>query len=63
MRRSPAPYAVRAAKAILGKLLLTARKVAEAEGLEDGYRLVINDGPQGCARPAPAELRGPNVCR
>ena len=30
---------------LLGKLMLTARKVAEQEGLEeDGFRLVINNG-------------------
>ncbi|CAI5498529.1 unnamed protein product [Closterium sp. Naga37s-1] len=35
--------------AILGKLLLAARKVAINEGLvPNGYRIVINDGPDGC---------------
>ncbi|GKV32668.1 hypothetical protein SLEP1_g41260 [Rubroshorea leprosula] len=33
---------------ILGRLLYTAKLVAEQEGLEDGFRVVINDGPQGC---------------
>ncbi|XP_051138581.1 14 kDa zinc-binding protein [Andrographis paniculata] len=33
---------------ILGRLLHTAKLVAEQEGLQDGYRLVINDGPKGC---------------
>ncbi len=33
---------------ILGKLLLTARKVAELEKLGDGFRIVINDGVEGC---------------
>ncbi|KAK6944514.1 HIT-like domain, partial [Dillenia turbinata] len=32
---------------ILGRLLYTAKVVAKQEGLEDGYRLVINDGPSG----------------
>lgn len=32
---------------MLGRLIDTARRVAEAEGLENGYRLVINDGPMG----------------
>ncbi|KAL3534798.1 hypothetical protein ACH5RR_003259 [Cinchona calisaya] len=33
---------------ILGHLLFTAKLVAKQEGLEDGFRLVINDGPSGC---------------
>ncbi|KAG8372267.1 hypothetical protein BUALT_Bualt12G0048600 [Buddleja alternifolia] len=33
---------------ILGRLLYTAKLVAKQEGLEDGFRLVINDGPNGC---------------
>ncbi|KAK8651144.1 hypothetical protein V6N13_140757 [Hibiscus sabdariffa] len=33
---------------ILGHLLYTAKLVAKQEGLEDGFRIVINDGPQGC---------------
>ncbi|XP_027066917.1 adenylylsulfatase HINT1-like isoform X3 [Coffea arabica] len=33
---------------ILGRLLYTAKLVAKQEGLEDGFRLVINDGPSGC---------------
>lgn len=32
---------------ILGQLLYTAKLVAKQEGLEDGYRVVINDGPNG----------------
>lgn len=31
--------------ALLGELLLVARRLAEQEGLSGGYRLVINDGP------------------
>lgn len=31
-------------EAILGKLLLAATKIAKQEKLENGYRLVINDG-------------------
>ncbi|KAH9614251.1 hypothetical protein KSS87_004356 [Heliosperma pusillum] len=33
---------------ILGRLLYTAKVVAKQEGLDDGYRIVINDGPLGC---------------
>lgn len=33
---------------ILGYLLYVAKVVAKQEGLEDGYRIVINDGPSGC---------------
>ncbi|KAK9196896.1 hypothetical protein WN943_005029 [Citrus x changshan-huyou] len=32
---------------ILGRLLYTAKLVAKQEGLEDGFRIVINDGPNG----------------
>ncbi|KAF6327287.1 family with sequence similarity 221 member B [Rhinolophus ferrumequinum] len=32
---------------LLGHLLLVAKKTAKAEGLKDGYRLVINDGKLG----------------
>ncbi|KAH1030228.1 hypothetical protein J1N35_046147 [Gossypium stocksii] len=32
---------------ILGCLLYTAKLVAKQEGLEDGFRIVINDGPKG----------------
>ncbi|CAA3008127.1 14 kDa zinc-binding [Olea europaea subsp. europaea] len=32
---------------ILGRLLYTAKLVAKQEGLEKGFRLVINDGPDG----------------
>ena len=35
-------------EAILGKLLVAARKVADMEELGEGYRVVINDGVQGC---------------
>lgn len=33
---------------ILGQLLYTAKLVAKQEGLDDGFRIVINDGPSGC---------------
>ncbi|CAD6336756.1 unnamed protein product [Miscanthus lutarioriparius] len=33
---------------IPGYLLYVAKVVAKQEGLEDGYRVVINDGPSGC---------------
>nr|XP_034333167.1 uncharacterized HIT-like protein Synpcc7942_1390 [Crassostrea gigas] len=32
---------------LLGHLLLTAKRVAEREDLSNGYRLVINNGPDG----------------
>lgn len=32
---------------LLGKLLLVVRRIAEQEGLERGYRLVINTGEEG----------------
>ena len=35
-------------KEILGHLLYTVKIIACQEGLEDGYRVVINDGPNGC---------------
>ncbi|KAM3313576.1 hypothetical protein ACQJBY_032872 [Aegilops geniculata] len=36
---------------ILGCLLYAAKVIAKQEGLEDGYRIVINDGPSGCMPP------------
>jgi histidine triad (HIT) family protein len=33
--------------ALMGHLLLTAKRVAEQVGLENGYRIVINNGPDG----------------
>ncbi|KAF8080228.1 hypothetical protein N665_0964s0009 [Sinapis alba] len=33
---------------ILGRLLYAAKLVAKQEGLDEGFRIVINDGPQGC---------------
>jgi histidine triad (HIT) family protein len=30
----------------LGRLLVVARQLAQQQGLEDGYRLVLNTGPQ-----------------
>ncbi len=32
---------------LLGELLLSAAAIAEKEGLQNGYRLVINNGPAG----------------
>jgi len=32
---------------LLGHLMLTARKVAKEQGLEKGYRVVINNGVEG----------------
>lgn len=34
--------------ALLGHLLLTARDVARKLELEEGFRVVINNGPHGC---------------
>ena len=34
-------------EALLGHLMLTARKVASEAGLGNGYRLVVNDGKEG----------------
>lgn len=34
-------------QALLGHLLLTAAKVADSLNLENGYRVVINNGPDG----------------
>jgi histidine triad (HIT) family protein len=34
-------------QAVLGKLMLTAAKIARQENLEQGYRLVTNTGAQG----------------
>lgn len=33
---------------LLGHLLIVARKLAKDLGLDNGFRLVINDGPDGC---------------
>lgn len=35
-------------KAVLGHLLYTAQAVAKEQGLGDGFRVVVNDGPAGC---------------
>ncbi len=35
-------------EALLGHLLLTAGKVAKQLGLAHGFRVVINNGPDGC---------------
>ncbi len=34
-------------QALLGHLMLTARRIAETEGLHAGYRLVLNSGAEG----------------
>lgn len=33
---------------LLGNLLYAAKVVAEQEGLADGFRIVMDDGPRGC---------------
>nr|CAD2135183.1 unnamed protein product [Meloidogyne enterolobii] len=35
-------------EALLGKLMLTAKNVAKEQGLADGYRIVVNNGRNGC---------------
>lgn len=40
--------ATEANKEVLGHLLLKAGEIAKAEKLDEGFRVVINDGPQGC---------------
>lgn len=35
-------------KAVLGHLMMVASQVARSEGLSDGYRVVVNDGINGC---------------
>jgi histidine triad (HIT) family protein len=35
-------------KDILGHLMYATALIAKQEGLDDGYRLVVNDGPKGC---------------
>ena len=32
---------------LIGRLIATATEIAKAEGLQNGFRLVINTGPQG----------------
>lgn len=34
-------------ESLLGHLMVVAAKVAKQEGLDDGYRIVINDGKHG----------------
>lgn len=48
--RKPIPQLSKAEdedEALLGHLLIVARKVAKQQGLDDGYRLVVNDGKHG----------------
>lgn len=49
--RKPIPQlskATEADKAVLGHVLFVAQQVAKEQGLNKGFRTVINDGPQGC---------------
>ncbi len=41
------PDAVDEDQSLLGHLLLTAKQIAKQEGLDNGYRLVINSGADG----------------
>ncbi|OEL25450.1 Adenylylsulfatase HINT1 [Dichanthelium oligosanthes] len=42
---------------VLGSLLYAAKVVAKQEGLDDGFRVVINDGPKGCEYPSLTLMR------
>uniref|UniRef100_L7M2N8 HIT domain-containing protein n=1 Tax=Rhipicephalus pulchellus TaxID=72859 RepID=L7M2N8_RHIPC len=49
--RKPIPQLSKATeddKAILGHILFVAQHVAKEQKLDKGFRIVINDGPQGC---------------
>mmetsp|Transcript_48817 Transcript_48817/g.119537 ORF Transcript_48817/g.119537 Transcript_48817/m.119537 type:complete len:167 (-) Transcript_48817:117-617(-) len=35
-------------KEVLGHMMVTAAEIARKEGLGAGYRVVVNDGPDGC---------------
>ncbi|TQD75951.1 hypothetical protein C1H46_038524 [Malus baccata] len=47
-RRWMHAYAEERHTEILGQLLYAAKLIAKQEGLDDGFRIVINDGPNGC---------------
>ncbi len=47
-RLSQLQHAEEADAPLLGHLMLVAGRVAKQEGLGAGYRVVVNDGPQGC---------------
>ena len=38
---------IAADEALLGRLFVVARRVAEQEGLTNGYRCIVNTGPDG----------------
>ena len=38
----------------LGHLLLVAKKIAQEQNLDNGFRIVINNGPNGGNRPSPS---------
>ncbi|EEC16207.1 histidine triad (hit) protein, putative [Ixodes scapularis] len=40
--------AAEADKPLLGHLMYVAQKVAKEVGLKKGFRVVVNDGPDGC---------------
>lgn len=49
--RKPIPQLSKASdedQALLGHLLLVARDMAKKRELDDGFRIVINDGKEGC---------------
>ena len=33
---------------LIGHLMIVARKLAKDKGLDNGFRVVVNDGPDGC---------------
>lgn len=41
-------YAQERHKNVLGHLVYVAQDIAKKRGLEDGFRIVVNDGPAGC---------------
>lgn len=35
-------------ESLIGHLMIVARKLAKEKGLSNGFRVVVNDGPDGC---------------
>lgn len=48
-------------KSLLGHMLYVAQSVAKQEGLDKGFRVVVNDGPDGCeSREGGNQCMGPD---